>query len=159
MSNFEKRFGKYAVSNLSLKLVVLYIVGYVLYFVQPAIFSLLTLDVSAILHGQIWRLVSWLLVPPDAGTNYFFVAIMLYFYYNIGTSLERVWGDYKYNVYIFLGIILTVASAFLWNVFLRISGLSGADLEYVSRVGASYFSTYYINMSIFLAFALTFPEA
>ena len=58
MSNFEKRFGKYAVSNLSLKLVVLYIVGYVLYFVQPAIFSLLTLDASAILHGQIWRLVS-----------------------------------------------------------------------------------------------------
>ena len=124
MSNFEKRFGRYAVSSLSLKLVVLYIVGYVLYFVQPAVFSLLTLDVSAILHGQIWRLVSWLLVPPDAGTNYFFVAIMLYFYYN-----------------------------------LRISGLSGADLEYVSRLGASYFSTYYINMSIFLAFALTFPEA
>ena len=50
MSNFEKRFGKYAVSNLSLKLVVLYIVGYVLYFVQPAIFSLLTLDASAILQ-------------------------------------------------------------------------------------------------------------
>ena len=146
MSNFEKRFGKYAVSNLSLKLVVLYIVGYVLYFVQPAIFSLLTLDVSAILHGQIWRLVSWLLVPPDAGTNYFFVAIMLYFYYNIGTSLERVWGDYKYNVYVFLGIILTVASAFLWTGFLRISGLSGADLEYICRLGASYFSTYYINM-------------
>lgn len=159
MSNFEKRFGKYAVSNLSLKLVVLYIVGYVLYFVQPAIFSLLTLDVSAILHGQIWRLVSWLLVPPDAGSNYFFVAIMLYFYYNIGTSLERVWGDYKYNVYVFLGIILTVVSAFLWTGFLRISGLSGTDLEYVCRLGASYFSTYYINMCIFLAFALTFPEA
>ena len=137
----KKRFGKYAVSNLSLKLVVLYIVGYVLYFVQPAIFSLLTLDASAILHGQIWRLVSWLLVPPDAGSNYFFVAIMLYFYYNIGTSLERVWGDYKYNVYIFLGIILTVASAFLWTGFLRISGLSGADSNiWAGSMWASLFS-------------------
>lgn len=159
MSEFEKKFGRYAVSNLSLKLVVLYVIGYVLYYVQPTIFSLLTLDVFAILHGQIWRIVSWLLVPPAGGSNFFFVAIMLYFYYNIGTSLERVWGDYKYNVYIFLGIILTILSAFLWIGFMRISGVSGEDLEYVSRLGASYFSTYYINMSIFLAFALTFPEA
>ena len=52
-----------------------------------------------------------------------------------------------------------MASAFLWTGFLRISGLSGTDLEYVCRLGASYFSTYYINMCIFLAFALTFPEA
>lgn len=159
MSNFEKKFGKYAISNLSLKLVVFYIIGYVLYFVQPAIFSLLTIDVSAILHGQIWRVVSWLLVPPDAGSNLFFVAIMLFFYYSIGTALERTWGDYKYNVYIFMGIILTVISAFLWTGFMRLTGLTGADLEYVTRIGATYFSTYYINMSIFLAFALTFPEA
>ena len=159
MSNFEKKFGRYAVSSLSLKLVVLYVIGYVLYFIQPSVFSLLTLDVTAVLHGQIWRVLSWLLVPPDAGSNLFFVAIMLYFYYSIGTSLERVWGDYKYNVYIFLGILLTIASAFLWYVFMRVSGVTGVDLATVTRYGGSYFSTYYINMSIFLAFALTFPEA
>ena len=112
MSNFEKKFGKYAVSNLSLKLVILYVIGYVLYFVKPDIFSLLVLDVTALMNGQIWRLFSWLLVPPESGSNFLFVAIMLYFYYSIGTSLERVWGDYKYNVYIFLGIILTILSAF-----------------------------------------------
>ena len=99
MSNFEKKFGKYAVSNLSLKLVVLYIIGYVLYYVRPEIFSLFVLDVTALLHGQFWRILSWLLVPPEGGGNLFFVAIMLYFYYSIGVSLERVWGDYKYNVY------------------------------------------------------------
>ena len=100
MSNFEKKFGKYAVSNLSLKLVILYVIGYVLYYVKPDIFSLLVLDVTALMNGQIWRLFSWLLVPPESGSNFLFVAIMLYFYYSIGTSLERVWGDYKYNVYI-----------------------------------------------------------
>ena len=159
MSNFEKKFGRYAVSNLSLKLVVLYLVGYVLYFVRPEIFSFLVLDVTALLNGQFWRILSWLLVPPMGGGNFFFVAIMLYFYYSIGTSLERVWGDYKYNVYIFLGIFLTILSAFLWVGFLRLSGLSGLELATLSKYGASYFSTYYINMSIFLAFALTFPEA
>lgn len=48
MSNFEKKFGKYAVSNLSLKLVILYVIGYVLYYVKPDIFSLLVLDVTAL---------------------------------------------------------------------------------------------------------------
>ena len=100
MSNFEKKFGRFAISNLSLKLVVLYLVGYVLYYVKPEIFSLLVLDVTALLHGQFWRILSWLLVPPMGGGNFFFIAIMLYFYYSIGTSLERVWGDYKYNVYL-----------------------------------------------------------
>ena len=71
---------------------------------MPGIFALLTLDVTALLNGQIWRVVSWLLVPPDGGSNLFFVAIMLFFYYSIGTSLERVWGDFKYNVFIFLNL-------------------------------------------------------
>lgn len=159
MDKFERKFGKYAVSSLSLKLVLLYVAGYILYFVQPAVFSLLTLDVTALLHGQVWRLVSWLLVPPDAGSNLFFVAIMLYFYYSIGSSLEQVWGDFKYNVYIFLGIFLTILSAFLWAGYLRLMGVSGLSLAQLTKAGAPYFCTYYINMSIFLAFALTFPEA
>ena len=159
MSDLEKKYGRYAISNLSMKLVILYIIGYALYYIQPRIFSLLTLDTSAVLKGQIWRILSWLLVPPDTGSNLFFVAIMLFFYYSIGTALERVWGDFKYNVYIFLGILLTILSAFLWMLFLRFSGLSGNDLAAVTRYGASCFSTYYINMSIFLAFALTFPES
>ena len=160
MSNFEKKFGKYALSNLSLKLVILYILGYVLYYAWPGnALSYLVLDVTALLHGQFWRIISWLLVPPSSGGNLFFVAIMLYFYYSIGTALERVWGDYKYNVYIFLGILLTILSALLWYVYLRVSGLSGIDLAGATRYYASCFSTYYINMSIFLAFALTFPEA
>ena len=142
-----------------MKLVILYVVGYVLYYIRPSVFALLTLDTTAVLHGQVWRVLSWLLVPPDAGSNLFFVAIMLFFYYSIGTSLERVWGDFKYNVYIFLGILLTVIGAFLWYVFLRFIGLSGIQLASVTQYGAAYFSTYYINMSIFLAYALTFPEA
>ncbi|MBQ2640932.1 MAG: hypothetical protein IJG15_02925 [Lachnospiraceae bacterium] len=159
MSQFERKFGKYAVSKLSMKLVILYVIGYVLYYIQPGVFSLLTLNVAAVLHGQVWRVLSWLLVPPDPGSNLFFVAIMLYFYYSIGTSLERVWGDYKYNVYVFLGILLTILSAFAWYAFLALRGLSGLELAQMATYSSALFSTYYINMCIFLAFALTFPDA
>ena len=162
MNNLENKYGKYAVSGLSLKLVVLYVIGYVLYYTMPGIFALLTLDVTALLNGQIWRVVSWLLVPPDGGSNLFFVAIMLFFYYSIGTSLERIWGVWRYNVFIFTGILLTIAAAFAWMGFAYL--LSG---DVIAQIGAAdyfgyyslSFSTYYINMGIFFAYALTFPDA
>ena len=113
MSDFERRFGKYAVRDLSLKLIILYLIGYVIYYINPQILYYMTLNPYAILHGQIWRLVSWLLIPPSA-SNIFFIAIMMFFYYSIGTSLERVWGTWRYNVFILTGILLTIVAAFLW---------------------------------------------
>ena len=122
----------------------------------------MTLNPYAIVHGQVWRLVSWLMIPPST-SNLFFIAVMMFFYYSIGTSLERVWGAWRYNVFIFTGILLTIVSAFLWMGFTYLTGGGGT----LAQVGAgSYFgyyslafSTYYINMGIFFAYALTFPEA
>lgn len=168
MSNFEKKFGRYAISNLSLKLIILYIIGYILEFVNGNVILFLTLDPYAILHGQVWRLVSWLLVPPStggmSGMNLFFIAVMLFFYYSIGKSLENVWGDYRYNVFILTGIVLTIAFSFIWLLFTSVTGLDGATraaipAESYYRVYSLLFSTYYINMSIFLAYAMTFPDA
>ena len=164
MSNWERKFGKYAIRDLPLKLVILYVVGFVLEFALPQAFTWLTLDPWAVIHGQLWRLVSWLLIPPVTD-NLFFIAIMLFFYYSIGTSLERVWGRWKFNVFIFSGVLLTIVSAFLWmGVTLLTLGSGGISAYGVSvaeymRAYSGAFSTYYINMSIFLAYALTFPEA
>ena len=162
MSEMEKRFGRYAVRDLSLKLIILYLIGYAIYYLNANVMQYLTLDPYAIVHGQVWRIVSWLLIPPHT-SNLFFVAIMLFFYYSIGTSLERVWGVWQYNVFIFTGILLTVAAAFIWMGFTYLTGSSGI----LTQIGpANYFayyslafSTYYINMGIFLAYALTFPDA
>ena len=60
--------------------------------------------------GQIWRLVTWLIIPPEGFD--FFTLIMLYFYYSIGTTLENTWGTYRYNLYLFLGMIFTAAGSF-----------------------------------------------
>lgn len=162
MSDFERKFSKYAVRDLSLKLIILYLAGYVIYYLKPEILYYMTLNPFAIVHGQVWRLVSWLMIPPST-SNLFFIAVMMFFYYSIGTSLERVWGAWRYNVFIFTGILLTIVSAFLWMGFTYLTGGGGT----LAQVGAgSYFgyyslafSTYYINMGIFFAYALTFPEA
>ncbi len=155
MSNFERKFGKYAIKNLSLMLIMCYAVGYLIIFINPLFLGYLRLNPYAILHGQIWRLVTWVVVPPPS-SNVFFVLIMLYLYYSLGTSLERTWGTYRYNVYLFSGMLFTVLGSFLLMIFGHL--LYGMTMEEASIIGSMYFSTYYINMSIFLAFAVTFPE-
>lgn len=155
MSNFEKKFGKYAVSNLSLILILCYVVGYVIQLINGDFLLYLTLNPYAILHGQIWRIFTWIIVPPSSLNP--FTIIMLLFYYNIGTSLERTWGVYRYNVYLLSGMLFTVIGSFVWLGIQFFMG-GGAGLDYVSILASLYFSTYYINMSIFLAFSATFPE-
>ncbi len=155
ISKFERKFGKYAIPNLTTILVICCVIGYILQIAMPGLYGYLTLDAYAILHGQIWRLVSWVLIPPRWG-NIFLALLMLYFYWSIGTTLERVWGTYRYNVYIFSGLLFTVIGSF---VTLAVNYLMYGEIGVgISSVGAFLFSTTYIMMSIFLAFAATFPE-
>lgn len=158
MSKWEKKFGKYAISNLTLILIMCYVAGYVLTLFAPAAMSFLTLDTSAILRGQVWRLVTWVIVPPESLN--IFTIIMLFFYWSLGTQLERVWGVWRYNVYIFTGILLTIVGAFVCMgiYYLLIPDMSPTEAAVWFQYGAGYFSTYYVNMSIFLAFAFTFPD-
>ena len=113
-----------------------------------------------ILMQTVWRLFTWIVVPPSSLDP--FTIIMLLFYYNIGTSLERTWGTYRYNVYLFSGMFFTVLGSFaalgLCYIFqgeaMAIPGNAAVVCEFYSTL----FSTYYINMSILLAFAATFPD-
>ena len=160
MSNFEKKFGKYAIKNLSLTLIMCYAAGYLIEMVLPGLFYFLTLNPYAIIHGQVWRLVTWILIPLDS-SNLFFVLLMLYFYYSLGTSLERTWGTYRYNVYIFSGMLFTIIGSFLmmgYCYLVRPADMVAYGPSVFFSAVSPLFSTYYVNMSIFLAFAATFPE-
>lgn len=161
MSNFEKKFGKYAIKNISLMLIMCYAVGYVIQMVGGGFLNFLTLDPYQILHGQIWRIVTWIIVPPSSFS--IFTLIMLYFYYSVGTTLERTWGAYRYNVYLFSGMLFTVLGSFaalgLCYVFQGDLMATPENAAYICASYSRYFSTYYINMSILLAFAATFPDA
>lgn len=150
LNKMERKFGRYSIRNLTKYLILCYVIGYVLNFVGSAtgfpVSAYLTMDPVLVLRGQIWRLVTWVLIPPS-GLN-FFTIIMLFFYYSLGTSLERTWGDFRYNVYIFSGMLFTIIGAFLMYAVM------GPIASLYSRA----ISTYYINLSIFLAFAANFPD-
>lgn len=71
-----------------------YVIGYILYAIQAVtgaqILSLMELEPYYICHGQIWRLITWVMIPPDQ--NIIFAIIMIIFYWQLGMALERVWG-------------------------------------------------------------------
>lgn len=158
---FEKKFGKYAIRNLSLVLIICYAFGYLFEMLYPGLLTYLYLNPYEILyHGQVWRLITWLIVPPTSFD--FFTLLMLYFYYSIGTTLERTWGTYRYNVYIFSGVLFTILGALLLFAYTLVFGGDAGLALWGTYQGysplASMFSTYYVNMSIFLAFAATYPN-
>ncbi len=161
MSSFERKFGKFAIKNISLMLIMCYAVGYLISLVNPVFLNYLTLNPYAIIRGQIWRIITWIIIPPDT-SNLFFVLIMLYFYYSIGTTLERTWGTYRYNVYLLSGMLFTVLGSFLLMGYCYLfqgNAISAIGTEVFFSYISMLFSTYYVNMSIFLAFAATFPES
>lgn len=159
LNKLERKFGKYAISNLSMWMIIIYVAGYTLSLFIPGVLDWLRLDPYRVLHGEIWRIVTWLLIPPDSLS--IFTVIMLLFYYSIGTNLERTWGSFRYNVYILSGILFTAAGAFVIYALGALTGWFGAGqygtqmFGYILSLG---FSTYYINMSIFLAFAVCYPN-
>ncbi len=159
MSKFEKKYGKYAIPNITLVLILCYAVGYIIQFVNANFLMYLTLDPYRILHGQVWRLFTWVIVPPSSLD--LFTIIMLFFYYSIGTALERTWGTYRYNVYLFSGMLYTIIGSFLCMGYCYLTGNQAAAFmpDYLFAAGSLMFSTYYINLSIYLAFAATYPEA
>lgn len=165
MYKLERKFGRYAIQNLSLGLILCYAAGYVLEMINADFLNYLTLNPYLILHGQVWRLVTWILIPPESLS--FFTLIMLYFYFSIGTNLERTWGAFRYNFYLFSGMIFTILGSFLvmaygYYEFAKNISAVGAEKFFTDSFFAGgwflFFSTYYINMSIFLAFAATFPN-
>ena len=94
-----------------------------------------------IVRGEIWRLITWIFLPISP--QFFFVFIALYFYYFIGSTLEREWGTAKFTVYYVFGVLLNVVYGFaMWLFFGRI-------ILIVPN---------FLNLSMFFAFAVLFPD-
>ena len=162
-NRLRRKLEKYAIPNLTLYLIICYGIGYLMQFLVPAGYQYLMLDPFLVLKGQVWRLVTWILIPPDS-SNIFFVLITLYLYYSLGGLLERIWGTYKYNVYLFSGLLFTILGAFVlcgYSVLMSAQPTMYTGLYLLNNGSAVYFgqfSTYYINMSIFLACAASIPD-
>ena len=147
IDKLERKFGRFGIPNLTVYIVVCYVIGYALMIVNPSLLNWLSLEPAYILRGQIWRLVTWVLYPPDSSNVLLFALMVLFFYYPIGTSLERTLGTFKYTLYILSGMVFTILGAFILYFILGGNVLLG-----------SVFSTYYISLSTFLAYAMCYPE-
>ena len=106
------------------------------------LYQVLLMDPQAVLHGQIWRLVSYVLIPSSNG---FWLIISLMFYYWLGDALERLWGSAKFTIYYLSGTLLSALAALL---------VYAVDRQPIALFGASY-----VNTALFMAYALTYPDA
>ena len=147
IDKLERKFGRFGIPNLTIYMIVCYVIGYALMIVNPGILNWLSLEPAYILRGQVWRLVTWVLYPPSTSGVLWFAIAVLFFYYPIGTSLERTIGTFKYTLYILSGVIFTIVGALILYFLLGGNVLVG-----------NVFSTYYISLSTLLAYAMCYPD-
>jgi len=136
LDTFEKKLRRYAVHNVTLYL----IAGQALFFIFQMygrfILERVVLIPDFVLSGEWWRLVTFLFIPPI--TNPIFAFFAWYMFYLMGSALENHWGAFRYNIFLLVGYVVTVA---------------------VSFIMPSYPATnIFIGGSVFLAFAYLYPD-
>lgn len=137
LDKLERKYRKFAIQGLMNYIVILTGIVFALIFVDRTgvVSSKLALFPSLVLRGEIWRLVTFIFIPPTR--SLFFIIFTLYFYTLIGTSLENAWGSFRFNIFYLVGVLGTIAAAFI----------TGQGVTAV-----------YLNLSLFLAFAKLFPD-
>ena len=137
---FCRKHPYFGPENLMKYLMIANIALWLLNAVNPLILRYMTFNPYYIFRGQIWRLVSFVFIPPSTGVLAF---IAFYFYYWIGTTLEREWGTARFNVYFFSGVLLTV--------------LYGIIMYFVTGQSFSV-NAEFIYLSMFFSFAALYPD-
>lgn len=145
VERFAYKHPRFGIPNLMRVIVIGNILVYLLaMFSNQSAVSFLEFNLAGLLRGEVWRLVTFIFVPNDF--NPFFLMISLYFFYWIGMMLERDWGTAKFSLYYLSGAVLTLLTAVAASL---ISGNTGYTVS----------GTGYINLSMFFAFAMLYPDA
>ena len=140
IEEFCYRHPNFGIPNLMRYIVIANVVFWLFNAVNPMIMPYLLFNPMLILRGQIWRLVSFIFIPPSTGLLAF---IAFYFYYWIGSTLESRWGTGQFTIYFFSGVILTILYGFI--------------IYFITGRAMSLSSTY-IYLSMFFSFAALFPD-
>lgn len=106
LDKLERKFRRFSISNLMLYIVLgmaIFAIADVILMTNPNnkvfLIDMITFDRAKIMQGEVWRVLSFVLVPPEF--NMVFLAFALYFYWMMGTSLESQWGSFKFNLFYF----------------------------------------------------------
>lgn len=136
LSILEKRFGHWAIRNLTLYLIAIQLIGVALLMGGYSRYEDLVLVGGLVQVGQWTRLLSFMMIPRTLSPIWLFFSF--YVLYMIGSALEKEWGAFRFNLYVLCGYLLTILTAFI------------APSAYI-------FNTYFLG-GIFLAFATLFPQ-
>jgi len=140
IDRLERRFGRFAIPGLIRYVVALNALVYVLAKINPDFLVALVLWPSKILHGEVWRLVTYIFIP-QFGTfilpDWFGAAMYLLFLWWVGNGLEHALGAFRFTLYYFTGMLGITVAAFFFG-----GGFSAALL----------------NTSLLFAFALFYPD-
>lgn len=135
LDRFCRKHPRFALPNLMMYVVFGNLLVYLMDRFSGGTFSaMLYFSRSAILSGEIWRLVTFIFVPESY--DLLSLALSLYFYYFIGGALEREWGSQRFTVFYAIGVLMNLLTGFL----------------------TGYASMYYVNLSLFFAFATLYPD-
>jgi len=102
----------------------------------------LAMDPASVLHGQIWRVVTYVLIPTGGGV---WLLVSLFFYYWLGETLENMWGATRFTVYYVSGMLLTAIAAII--------------AYFIDGISWPLYGASYVNTALFMAYALTYPDA
>lgn len=135
IDKLERRWGRYGIPNLMNIILVGQLIAWVIVMViNQNFYYAITLNRTSLMSGQIWRVVTFLFVPPlSTGIQ---LLLTLYFRWWVGNSLQRAWGDFRFMMYILVGMVGALAACL-------ITGSAGASG---------------IFLSLFFAYAWMWPE-
>jgi len=136
LDRLQRRFGRYAVPNVTVGLILGQVAVYFLAYARPELAEKIALVPARVLEGEIWRPVTFVFAPPL--TNPIFAFFFWYLFYLMGTTLEHTWGTFRYNVFLLVGYVATLAASLV--------------------VPGQPASVAFLQGSVFLAFAYLYPD-
>jgi membrane associated rhomboid family serine protease len=136
LDQLDKKIGRFAVPNLTIYLIAGQSFFYLMYLTNKLERGATLLSADLLMQGEWWRLFTLPFDPPRQSV--LFTLFAWYFFYMLGSALEEHWGAFRYNVYLFLGCLMTIGASFL--------------------VPSYPISNGFLAGSVFLAFATLFPD-
>ena len=136
LNDLERRIGRHYIPNL-MRYIVFGMLGvFILEYLplQRSAWEFLYFNKTLILRGEVWRLITWIFLPPTG--SILFILLNLYFYYFLGTSLENHWGSARFNIYYAIGILGNILAGFL----------------------TGFTTNSFLNISLLLSFAVLYPD-
>ena len=135
IDRLERKFNRFVIPRLTYALIAGQVIVFIMVQMDDNLTNRLLLDPHHVAAGEYWRLVTFIFLPSSDEWFYFLIIVWVNLLF--GRSLEQHWGDFKFNLYMLLGYLTSVAMAFLFDVSL---------------------GNFPLMMAIFFAFAIEFPD-